>query len=83
VRDVPRLGADLHRLVDAHAALAERCRHAGDDRGARLEEGVRALLLDESRRQGWDLSDDALLALYAVDVRLNAAGLAAWLDGAG
>jgi glyoxylase-like metal-dependent hydrolase (beta-lactamase superfamily II) len=79
-RDVPRLASDLRRLTDAHVALARRWRDAGADRQARLEEGLTSLLLDESRRQGWRLVDDAVVQLFSHDVALNAAGLIAWLD---
>ncbi len=83
VRDVPRLGADLHRLVDAHAALAQRWRDAGADRQCRIADGLRELLLAEGRRHGWKLPEDEVLRLFADDVALNAAGLVAWLDGGG
>ena len=83
VRDIPRLGADLHRLVDAHAALAERWRgESGPARTQGLQEGLRAVLLAESARQDWPLPEERLLALFADDLRLNAAGLEAWLDAA-
>ncbi|MDX1376804.1 MAG: MBL fold metallo-hydrolase [Burkholderiales bacterium] len=82
VRDAPRLGADLHRLIDAHAALAERWRDAGAARHERLKAGIAALLRAEATRQGWTLDADALMALFAVDIELNAQGLAAWLDAA-
>ena len=79
-RDVPRLGADLHRLVDAHAELALRWRDAGDDRLPRLVDGVRAMVREESARQQWPVSDDELMHLFAGDIELNAAGLISWLD---
>ena len=80
VRDVARLGGDLHRLVDAHAAIAREHRDAADQRSARILEGVRRLLLAECRRHGL-LDDDArLLALLEHDIGLNADGLVAWLD---
>jgi hydroxyacylglutathione hydrolase len=82
VRDVPRIAADLHRLVDAQAALALAVRDAGEARLERLREGVSAILLEEARRFGTPLSDEEVLAVYAFDVELNAQGLAAWLDAA-
>ncbi len=82
VRDVPRIAADLHRLVDAQAALALAVRDSGEARLERLREGVSAILLEEARRFGTPLSDEQVLAVYAFDVELNAQGLAAWLDGA-
>jgi glyoxylase-like metal-dependent hydrolase (beta-lactamase superfamily II) len=82
VRDPVRLGADLHRLIDAHVALAERFRDAGAQRNALLKKGIAELLRGESRRQGWALSDDELMRVFAIDVDLNAQGLEAWLDSA-
>jgi hypothetical protein len=77
-----RLGADLRRLIDAHVALAERWRGAGAQRNALLRKGIAELLREESRRQGWTLSDDELMRVFAIDVDLNAQGLEAWLDSA-
>ncbi len=80
VRDVPRLAADLHRLIDLHAELAQRLREAGAARPQRLREGVRAIVLAEARRQSWPLGEAELLAVFATDVELNAQGLDAWLE---
>lgn len=82
VTDVARLGADLHRLIDAHVAIAERCRDAGPARHDRLKAGIAALIVAEAERQGWPLGADALMELFATDIELNAQGLAAWLDDA-
>ncbi|MDT3677256.1 MAG: MBL fold metallo-hydrolase [Burkholderiaceae bacterium] len=83
VRDVQRCGENLHRLIEAHAQLALDCEldgAAGERRSQRLREGVRAMVLDEAQRQRWPLGHDALLALFDLDIQLNAAGLEAWLD---
>ncbi|CAG0979415.1 2-aminobenzoylacetyl-CoA thioesterase [Rhodocyclaceae bacterium] len=80
VRDVPRLGADLHRLIDAHVAAALRHRNAGAGRHERIKADLTATLLDEARRHGWRMALDGLLRLMAADVELNAQGLGAWLD---
>ena len=40
VRDVERLGGELHRLIDAHVAVAERERDSGPERCARILAGV-------------------------------------------
>ena len=80
VREVPRLGADLHRLIDAHVAAALRHRDAGVGRHDRIKADITAILLDEARRQGWRMAPDGLLRLMAADVELNAQGLGAWLD---
>jgi hydroxyacylglutathione hydrolase len=71
---------DLHRLIDAHAALGERHRNAGAERKRLLMEGVRALLLEEKERQDWRLPSEKLLEVFALDIELNAQGLESWLD---
>ena len=80
LRDVPRLGADLHRLVDAHVDAALRHRDAGAGRHAGIRSALAEILLAEARRQGWRMASKALLELMAVDLDLNAQGLGAWLD---
>jgi len=80
VTDVARLGADLHRLIDAHVAIAERCRDAGPARHDRLKAGIAELVVAEAERQAWPLDFDALMQLFAIDIELNAQGLGAWLD---
>jgi glyoxylase-like metal-dependent hydrolase (beta-lactamase superfamily II) len=74
------LAADLHRLIDAHAELGERHRHAGAERKRLLMEGVRSLVLAERERQGWRLPSEKLLEVFALDIELNAQGLESWLD---
>lgn len=82
VADVPALGADLLRLVDAHVELARLANWgAPAERHARLVEALWRLLLEEKARHGWTLTDAALRALFANDLELNAQGLAVWLDG--
>ena len=83
VRDIARMGADLHRLIDAHAGLAHRERDAGAARHERLKAGVTEIVLGEARRYGWTLPREQLLALFAGDIELNAQGLANWLDAPG
>ncbi|HQR53467.1 MAG TPA: MBL fold metallo-hydrolase [Burkholderiales bacterium] len=80
VAHVPRLADDLHELIDAHAALAERARNAGAERDRLLEAGVRDLLLGHVSRHGCALDRDAVLDVIGMDIMLNAQGLAAWLD---
>lgn len=80
VRDVGRLGADLHRLIDAHAELGRRERDAGDARQRRLRAGATEIVLAEAARQAWTLPRERLLKLFALDIELNAQGIAAWLD---
>ncbi len=80
IRDVAAKAPILHRQVDALAALGRRWRGAGADRYARLEAGVRELLLEEARRYGAPFSAERVLEVYGQDVALNAQGLVAWLD---
>lgn len=83
VREVQRCAEDLHRLIDAHVALAQACREegiSGEERTQRLCNGVRALVLAEAQRRRWPIGREALLALFDLDIRLNADGLLSWLD---
>ncbi|MSQ74145.1 MAG: MBL fold metallo-hydrolase [Betaproteobacteria bacterium] len=83
VREITRLASDLHRLVDAHAALALREKDAGPERPARLEAGVTEIVLGEAQRYRWTLPRQQLLEVYGLDIGLNAQGLGIWLDAAG
>ncbi len=74
------LAGDLHRLIDAHAELGERHRRAGAERKRLLKEGVTSLVLAERERQGWRLPREKVLEVFALDIELNAQGLASWLD---
>lgn len=80
VREVPRLVANLHRLADAYAALGMQHRDAREHRYRRLYEGMRAILLEEARRQGLPFPEVFLLEVLGIDIELNAQGLISWLD---
>ncbi|HAS50827.1 MAG TPA: MBL fold metallo-hydrolase [Gammaproteobacteria bacterium] len=82
VRDVARLGDDLHRLLDAHVAIAERERDAGPNREARILQGLWALMDAEAARQGWRLGRELWREVLRSDIELNAQGLHYWLDHA-
>jgi glyoxylase-like metal-dependent hydrolase (beta-lactamase superfamily II) len=75
-----RLAADLHRLIDAHATLAEALHDAGPERDRLLQDGVRELLLGHVAAHGSRLSRERVLDVISMDVELNAQGLGAWLD---
>jgi hydroxyacylglutathione hydrolase len=84
VTDVPRIAADLHRLIDAHATLADRAHAAGLAGAARhdfLKNGVGAIILAERDLQGWRLSDTEVLRVFELDHELNAQGLGDYIDG--
>ncbi len=81
VRGIARLGAMLHRLVDAYVALGERCRHdEGAARQARLHDGMKAVVLAEARSAGLRHADETILSVLGLDIELNAQGLANWID---
>lgn len=81
VEEVPRLGADVLRLLDDYVAAAESVRDLpGEERQAALLGRLNALCRAEKVRQGWRLDDDAMLRLLAADLDLNAQGLTIWLD---
>lgn len=84
VRDVPRLGADLHRLIDAHRDVALAQKEAGTGAGAarheRLLQGVTEIVLGEADRYRWPLPRDRVLEVLGLDIELNAQGLGSWLD---
>ena len=80
VTDIARLGDDLHRLIDAHIAVAERERDAGPERSARILAGLWALMDAEAARQGWRLDADQWREVLRMDVELNAQGLDYWLN---
>jgi hydroxyacylglutathione hydrolase len=80
VTDIPRLGDDLHRLIDAHLAVAERERAAGPERGARILAGLWVLMDAEAQRQGWPLNAEQRREVLGMDIELNAQGLDYWLD---
>jgi len=79
VRDLERLGADMHRRIDAFVELAER--HAtAEQRTGRMREAMYAYLTDEVQAHGVDLPAADIRELLAMDVRLNVMGLEHWLN---
>lgn len=80
VRDVARLGGELHRLIDAHVAIAERERDSGPERGTRIEGGLWVLMEAEAARQGWRLPAAQWREVLRMDIEINAQGLDYWLD---
>ncbi len=80
VDDPPRLAARLHVLIDQFVDFARTVNAVGDARQQVLEQGVSAILLQVLDAHGCTLTRARALELLAVDVRLNAQGLAVWLD---
>jgi glyoxylase-like metal-dependent hydrolase (beta-lactamase superfamily II) len=88
VREVPRLGAQLHRLIDASKAIALEAAGAGistdaaDDESllARIESAMTRLMRDALRAHGITPTDRELTEVLDMDIRLNSAGLVSWLQ---
>ena len=80
VGDVLRLAGMLLEQVDAMVALAWRCQGTGPKRQAGLMGGLGELYLRSLRDHGCRLGDEVVLELLALDIELNAQGLAIWLD---
>jgi glyoxylase-like metal-dependent hydrolase (beta-lactamase superfamily II) len=81
VGDVPRLAGLLHQQIDAMVALAQglASQPAGAARHGALVAGLQAMCRDQLAAHG--VADlDAALAALALDIGLNAQGLAIWLD---
>lgn len=79
ITDVPRLAGDLHRLIDAYVEIAERERHSGAEREARILAGLWALMEAEAVRQGWRLPAAQWREVLRLDIELNAQGLDYWV----
>jgi len=80
IREIAAKVPALHRLVDAHVAIAEREKSAGSDRQARIRAEIAELLIDEVNRFGCRLPVAEVLEVYANDLDLNAQGLEVWLE---
>ena len=76
---VPRLAALLLGQLDEMVALA-RSLSPGPDRHAALMRGLEAIHLKSLRAHGVTLSDERIRELLALDLELNAQGIAIWLD---
>lgn len=80
LRDVARLAADMHRLIDAQLAIAQQEKSSGPARSERIKAGLRQLVLKEAKNQGWALQGDAACNVLSMDIDLNAQGMELWLD---
>jgi glyoxylase-like metal-dependent hydrolase (beta-lactamase superfamily II) len=79
VEDVPRLGALLLSQIDEMVAIG-RSTPAGSERHETLKRRLAELYLERLRRHGCTLARERVLDILAMDVELNAQGLAIWLD---
>jgi glyoxylase-like metal-dependent hydrolase (beta-lactamase superfamily II) len=76
---VQALGSQLLQVLDEVVTLGRALR---DDpqRHQALRQGLRALYLRSVRQHGCALADAAIAEVLAVDIELNAQGMAVWLD---
>ncbi len=79
VTDVERLGADMHRSIDAFVSIALAC-NGLEDRDTALKERLFEHLAERLEAHGFAGGRDAMWPLLEADVILNGQGLAAWLD---
>ncbi len=79
VQDVGRLGADLVELIDAMVEIGRQC-DARPDRHQAAVAALTALYLERAQAHGCPLDDAAVTRVLAMDIELNAQGLACWLD---
>ena len=80
VREIDRLAADMHRLLDAYVELAHAAGAAGPERHGLFKAGLQDIIRAEAKRHGWRISIEAALAVLDLDLELNAQGLAIWFD---
>ncbi len=79
VGDVARLAADLVEQIDAMVQIGHQC-DARPDRHRCLVAALSALYLERAQAHGCPLDDAAVTQVLAMDIELNAQGLACWLD---
>lgn len=79
VGDVDRLAAELFEQIDAMCALARQC-DGRPDRHRAMVAALTALYLERARAQRCPLDDAGVVRVLAMDIELNAQGLACWLD---
>jgi glyoxylase-like metal-dependent hydrolase (beta-lactamase superfamily II) len=79
IGDVPRLGALLLAQLDEMVAVA-RATPPGPDRHGALMRGLETVHRKSLRAHGVTLGDACIRELLALDLELNAQGIAIWLD---
>jgi hypothetical protein len=79
VGDVPRLAASLLAQLDEMVGVAKAI-PAGPQRHEALKSGLEAIHLKSLHAHGVALSDARVRELLALDLELNAQGIAVWLD---
>ncbi len=79
VGDVARLGAELLEQLAQMVQLGETLR-AHPDRHAALKQGLAAMYTQRVAQHGCTMGTEAALELLAMDMELNAQGMAIWLN---
>ena len=79
VAEVPRLAALLKGQLDQMVALAGLLRHA-PDRHEALKRGLLDIYAGRLKDHGTRLTREQIAELLAIDLELNAQGIAVWLD---
>lgn len=79
LRELEQHAAELHRLIDAHVAIARRESRPAPDRHARIRAHLARLLVSEAEQFGCCLPPADILKLWESDIELNAQGLDIWL----
>jgi glyoxylase-like metal-dependent hydrolase (beta-lactamase superfamily II) len=79
IADVARLGAELLAQLDEMVAMGQRLRDAPQRQQA-LEQGLLENYVRHAVAHGARQSRDEIARLLAMDIQLNAQGLAIWLD---
>lgn len=79
VGNVQRLGEQMLELLDRTVTLS-RSLASAPDRHARLKDGLKGLYLDSLAAHGCRLPAERVTELLAIDLELNAQGIAVWLD---
>jgi glyoxylase-like metal-dependent hydrolase (beta-lactamase superfamily II) len=81
VGDVPALGKDLLRRLDALVAIAESASQlSGMPRHEQIKAEIATYLFSELKTHGCNLAETTVLDIWATDLELNAQGLEVWLD---
>jgi hypothetical protein len=80
--NIRRHAAALHAAIDEHVRVA-RAVPAGPGRHDAIVAGLGELLLARLGAHGAEVSREEALAIFDVDLQLNAQGLEVWLDSEG
>jgi glyoxylase-like metal-dependent hydrolase (beta-lactamase superfamily II) len=80
VEYAPHLATQLHRMIDKFVALACNVSTIGQRRHDALVAGLQDILLHELHAHDCRWPEQRIMELLAMDIELNAQGLAIWLD---